>query len=448
MKVTEKLSKFVYETEFKDLPPEVVHEAKRSLVNILGVGIGAANHESVDIILDFAREIGGKQSNTIWGRNEKADILFSTLINGFTSHIMDFDDTHLGIMMHPSAPVAPVIFGIGDQMGLDGQELLLSFILGVEVECKIGKGIYPHQHEYGWHFTGVLGHIGAAVTAAKLLKLNVSQIAQAIGLAGTQASGFAEMIGTMSKFFNSGKASMNGLLSAKLVQKGFTSIENIIEAKRGFAKAFASSKHDLSKITAGLGKEYEILKNSYKPFACGIVAHPSIDGMIRIRKKYNIMPDQIEAVECIVHPYVPVPMGKKDPQTGLESRFSTYHCIAVAFIDGTAGPAQFSDARATDSKIIKLRDKVSLTVKNDIRKDEAIVKVKLSDGTIIEEHVEHAIGSIDNPVSDEHLSKKFQNTASLTLSNSKINKLLDLIWNFDKLSNLELINANIVPGSK
>lgn len=448
MQVTERLSKFVYETEFKNLPPEVVHEAKRSLVNILGVGIGAANHESVDIVLDFAREIGGKQHNTIWGRDEKADILFSSLINGFTSHILDFDDTHLEIMMHPSAPVAPVVFGLGEQQGFNGQELLLSFVLGIEVECKIGKGISPHQHEYGWHFTGVLGHIGAAVAAAKLLKLDVSQIAQAIGLAGTQASGFAEMIGTMSKFFNSGKAAMNGLLSAKLVQKGFTSSKNIIEAKRGFAKAFASSKHDLSKITAGLGEEYEILKNSYKPFACGIVAHPSIDGIIRIREKYNLKLDQIEAVECVVHPYVPVPMGKKDPQTGLESRFSTYHCVAVAFIDGTAGYAQFTDSRATDKEVIRLRDKVLLTVNSNIRKDEAIIKVNLTDGTIIEEHVEHAIGSIDNPVSDEHLSKKFQDTASLTLLNSKIDKLLDLIWNLDKLSNLELINANIVPGSK
>lgn len=443
MGVTETLCRYIVDTAYDDLPPEVIHEAKRALVNILGVGIGAAGHDSVDIVLDVCREVGGKPAFTVWGRKEKADLLFAALINGMAAHIFDFDDTHTTIL-HPSAPVSPVVFALGEQQGHSGKELLLGFVLGIETACRIANGVFPWHYEQGFHLTGTLGHFGAAAAAGKLLGLDLQTMTQALGLAATQAAGVCEMLGSMGKPFHPGKAAMNGLLAAMLVKKGFTSSKQVIEAHMGFARLF-SPQYDFSKMIEGLGENYEIFNNSYKAFACGIVAQPSIDASIRLREKYSLQAGDIEAINCTVHPYTLLAMGKKTPRTGLEAKFSTYHCVAVGIIDGTAGEAQFSDERATDREVIGLRDKVTLIENPEMRKDEAIVEVRLKDGRVLKEHVEHAVGTQLNPMSDEQLNRKFREAASFTLPQEKIEALLDLIWHFEELPNLKEVAASICP---
>jgi len=449
--VTEKLCKYLVEMQYDDLPSEVIREAKRSLVNIFAVGIGAANHKSMDIVLDLAAEIGAQRQFTVWGRKEKTDILFASLLNGMSSHIFDFDDTHLdiptipGSILHASAPIAPVVFALGEQKKMNGRDLILSFILGIEVECRVLAGISPGHMENGWHPTSTSGPLGAAAAAGKLFNMDVNHLAQSIGLAATQSGGIAEMLGTMSKPFHPGRAAMSGLMAAMLVRKGFTSSKQVLEAPRGFANVF-STKQDFDQMIQGFGEKYWILDNTYKPYACGVVAHPSIEGAIRLRNKCNLKAEQIQSIHCSVNEHVPVAMGKKNIKTGLEGKFSTYHCVAVALIDGTAGVAQYSDARVNDDEVKALREKVTLTVIPVIRKDEAIVEVKLKDGRVLKEHVDHAIGSsVENPMSDEDLSQKFREVASITLPHPKIERLLELIWEFDKLPNLDEVLANITP---
>jgi 2-methylcitrate dehydratase PrpD len=237
---------------------------------------------------------------------------------------------------------------------------------------------------------------------------------------------------------------MNGVIAAKLAQKGFSSSKQVIESPKGFANVLSTAP-DFSQMTSGLGQEFEILKNCYKPFACGVVAHPAIDAMIRAREKYNLKSCQIESVECVVHPFVPVPMGRKTPKTGLEAKFSTYHCVAVALIDGIAGQGQFSDARVIDDEVTNLRGKIILTPNSDIQSDEAIIMIRLTDGQVLREHVRYAIGCLNNPMSDEQLIRKFLGIAGLVLPDKKINRLLQLMWDFENLPNLEEVIENVYP---
>jgi 2-methylcitrate dehydratase PrpD len=433
--ITKTLVENLLNTNIEDLPKETIEEAKRSLLNWAGVAIGAANHPSVDKVLHLAKIVGGKKQATVLGREEKTDILFAALLNGMSSHIFDFDDTLLETVLHPSAPVFPAVLAYAEHYGKSGEEVLGAFVLGCEVEARLAKAMYPSHYWRGWHITGTTGTIGAAAAVAKLQGLEDKRYSYAIGLAATEPTGLREMFGTMTKPFHPGKAAMNGLMAALLAESGFTSSTSALEAKRGY-NAVLSDESKLEILTDGWGESWEILKNSYKPFASGIVTHPAIDGAIIIRKKYDLHPSDIRSIELLAHPLVKELTGKTDPQTGLEGKFSVYHCVAAGFIDGKAGVYQFTDERVKDSELIALRDKVKLKTSNDIQEDQVRVKVTTNSGKLYEEFVEHAIGSIDVPMTNQQLEEKFIDVTGDKLSFKQKQQFIQQIYEFDRLNNL------------
>lgn len=434
------MAKWIVETGYEDIPEVVKKEGKRSLLNWLGVAVGAAYHPAVDIVLSMVEEVGGKEQASLLGRKEKLNILFAALVNGMTSHMFDFDDTHLETVLHPSSPVAPVVFALGERYNFSCKDVLTAFILGAEAECRISQAVYPDHYEVGWHITSTAGNFGAAAAAGKILGLDIKQMTYAFGIAASQASGLKEMFGTMTKPYHPGKAAMNGIMAAMLAAKGFTSSEQGIEAKTGFANVL-STKQDYTQITGKLGEHWELLKNSYKPFACGIVAHPTIDAVIKLRKQHQIRVEEVVEIEAYVNRLVPILMGKENPRTGLETKFSTYHCAAVALLDGKAAEEQFSDERAQAEDAVALRKKVRLIVKPEINKDEAIVNIKLNNGTILTEHVEHAVGSMINPMTDGDLQEKFYDLTKGILPEENIHKLIQLMFKFEEVAKVNEITA-------
>src|SRR3954470_16431101 len=194
----------------------------------------------------------------------------------------------------------------------------------------------------------------------------------ALGIAATQSSGLREMFGTMCKPFHPGRAAQNGMSAAFLASKNFTSSERAIEAPRGFAHVLATARN-FDEITRGLGESWEVALNTYKPFACGIVIHPIIDGCIQLRNEHKLNAADIESVALKVHPLVLELTGKKTPQVGLEGKFSVYHSAAVAIIHRAAGEREYSDAAVRDPKVVALRDKVTATADPSVREDEVFV---------------------------------------------------------------------------
>jgi 2-methylcitrate dehydratase PrpD len=432
MEVTRTLARYVVNSKLSDIPEAVKREGVRSILNWLGCAVGAAHHEAVDCALAALLPFAGEAQASVLGRSEKTDILHAALMNGISSHVFDFDDTHLPTIIHPSGPVASAIFALAEYKDLSGAELLHAFILGVEVECRIGNAVYPNHYDVGWHITGTTGVFGAAAAAGKLLGLNEQQMIWALGIAGTQSSGFREMFGTHCKSFHPGRAAQNGLAAALLAQRNFTSSNQVIEAKRGFANVM-STKQDYSRITEGLGKTFEVTLNSYKPFACGIVIHPSIDGCVQLKKENGLNGTEVEKVELTVAPLVLELTGKRTPQVGLEGKFSVFHSCAVALLHGAAGEKEYSDAMVRDPKVIALRDRVDAKIDPKLRDDEVYVSVTLKDGRKLEKYIEHAIGSKEVPMTNEQLEAKFRGLADDILGADAAAQLLALAWRIEAL---------------
>ena len=435
---TQTLACFIEASRLSDIAREVRHEGTRAVLNWLGCAIGGCRDETVDVMIAALRDFSGPAQATILGRGERFDTLTATCINGTSSNRLDFDDTHLRTVIHPSVPIAAALVALAEYRPVTGAEFLHAFLLGVDVECRVGNAIAPEHYDHGWHITATCGVLGAAAAAAKLLELDAHRIAQAIGIAATQASGLMEMLGTMCKSFNMGHAARNGLSAALLAQAGMTSSERALEAPRGFLNVLAA-RSDETEITGTLGARWEIRQNAYKPYPCGIVIHPVIDGCLDLRRAHAIDPATIVRVEVGVNPLAQTLCGRKTPRDSLEGKLSLYHSAAVALLDGEAGVSQFLDARVTSPDVGALRAKIVVAPNERIAAEQARVRITLADGASCETFVEQARGSLERPMTDAELEAKFRRLAACELGPAQIDRLVDQLWSLETLADASVI---------
>jgi 2-methylcitrate dehydratase PrpD len=434
--VTRRLARYVVSARAEDLPAGVRQEATRTLLNWTGCAVGGSRHATVDIAISALSPFSGPAQASILGRRERMDVMHAALMNGISSHVFDFDDTHLRTVIHPAGPVASAILALAEYRSpVSGAEFLNALVLGAEVECRIGNAVYPAHYDVGWHITGTVGPFGAAAAVGKLLHLSEQQMVWALGLAATQPVGLREMFGTMTKSFHPGRAAQNGLTAALLASKNFTSSNQGIEAPRGWASVLSTARN-YAAITENLGGHYEISENSYKPFPCGVVIHPAIDGCIQLRNEHKLAGGEIERVELRVHPLVLELTGKKTPQTGLEGKFSVYHAVAAAIIDGAVGEKQFSDQAVRNADAVALRGRVTATVDRAIAEDQVRITIVMKDQRRLEKYVEHCVGSARNPMTNAQLEGKFTGLADGILPAGQTRRLMDMCWNIGSLTDV------------
>src|SRR5882672_9145425 len=411
--VTRILAKFIATHPSRGWDDAVDHEAHRTFLNWVGCAVGAARHPAADAALAAVSMLQPAPQATLLGRAERVDMASAALINGISSHTFDFDDTHLKTIIHPAGPVASALLALAEYTGADGRRLADALVLGIDVACRVGNTIYPEHYDRGWHITGSTGMLGAAAGCARLLGLDEGKTAMALGIAASTPVGLREQFGTMAKPFHPGAAARAGLMAALMAKHGYTASPRALEAPRGFVQV-VSTKCAWNEISDELGKRFEISFNTYKPFACGIVIHPSIDACVQLRSQ-GVKPDDVERIELKVHPLVLELTGKKEPRDGLQSKFSVYHGCAAGLIFGRAGEDEFSDAVATRKDVVALRAKVVATVDRAIDEASADVTAILKDGRRIHVFVEHAIGSLERPLSDADLEAKFHGLADPVL---------------------------------
>ena len=443
--VTKTLANYIVSARYEDLPDNVRKQGLRTLLNWVGVAVGGSRHETIDVAVGALRPFSGQSQSSILGRRERFDVMNAAFINGVSSHIFDYDDTHLKTIIHPAGPVMSAILALAEYRPVDGRTFLNALILGVETECRIGNAVYPDHYDRGWHITGTAGVFGAAASVGKLLDLSEQQMIWALGLAASQPVGFRESFGSMNKSFNPGRAASNGLFAAVLASKNFTSSDQMIEATRGWANTI-STKQDYKEITEGLGERYEALLNTYKPFACGIVMHPAIDAAIQLRNQYQLKPDQIDTINLRVNPLVLELTGKKTAAAGLEGKFSIYHAVAVAIVESAAGEKQFSDRAVQDPAIVALRTRVVPIVDPAVKPEQVEVSITLKDGRQLEKSIQHANGSLEAPMTDHELETKFTDLAEGILTSEQIRKLISICWSVEKLSNAGDLAKAAVPA--
>jgi 2-methylcitrate dehydratase PrpD len=436
--ITRILARFVVASKPGGVPERAVHEGRRAMLHWIGCSLGGCRNEVVQHALDTYTEFSGKPQASVLGRRERVDILLASLVNAMSSDVLGFSDTHLKTVLHPGGVVGPVVLALAERTRVSGADLLHAFLLGMEVTCRIGVGVFGWHYGRGWHITGTVGTFGAAAAAGKLLGLDEERMIHALGIAATEAAGLREGFGSMCKSLNPGRAAQNGLSAALLAANGFTSTAAGIEGRRGFAHVLGDAP-DLAAIIEGLGTRYEILSNTYKPFPCGVVIHPLIDGCITLAARHTLKPAQIESVALRVNPLVVELTGRPSPATTSEAKLSAQHSAAAALCYGRVTEEEYRPACVTDAGVAELRARVTLVPEEGIRDDEAHVGVRLRDGRRLELHVEHAVGSERRPMSDADIETKVRGLAEPVLPASQVDALIEKAWQITALADAGIL---------
>jgi 2-methylcitrate dehydratase PrpD len=427
------LASFVKSFPADQIPAQVMHLAKRCLMNYCGVALYGSRDPSVTVLLELAADQGSPPQARLIGRHERLSLLDAALVNGYTGHVEDYDDTHPTVI-HPSSPIFPSPLAVGERQTTTGKDLLAAYVLGVEVACRVGNLLVAHFREGAdfWHITNTCGVLGAAAAAGRLLGLSEQQLVWAFAVAGTQASGVREVFGSDCKPFHAGRAAQNGLLAAMLVKRGFTGTDNIFSGPRGFLGAMAKD-YDLGEITTDLGGHWELPENGLKPYACGAGNHAFIDAALALRRKPGVRPDTVQAIHGSLRRFAPNLVRYQHPVSALDTKFSYFHAIAVALVDGEALPLQFNDEKAKDPVIHALRDKITVSEDASLPSRTAVVTMTLTDGTTYTERIDHPTGTAENPLSDAQVEEKFRGLAGTVLPANRVDRATQLLWEFEKV---------------
>jgi 2-methylcitrate dehydratase PrpD len=444
MSVTEALAAYVVDSKLEAIPRDVQDEAKRAIFNYLGCALGGSIEPALDVAIRTLAPYSGNATAYVLGRTERFDVLHAALMNGIGSHVHEYDDTLPKNFIHPSVPVASALFAHASALPVSGKELVHAFILGFEVESRIGNAVFPAHYNAGWHITSTTGVFGAAAAIGKLLRLTTRQMVWAFGVAATQSAGLREMFGSMAKSFQPGRAAQNGYTAALLGRADFTAGEQALEGPRGFA-AVAAAQYDLDKITAGLGTTFELRDNAYKPYACGLVVHPTIDGCSQLHREFHPTPDSIAGVRLRVAPRVLDLCNKSDLKRALETKYSIYHAAAIGLVRGKGGLQEFTEQALHDTNLEHVRAVTTAVGDTSITEDQVHIEVVLRDGRTLTKFVEQSLGNLHRPLSNEQLTEKFVDQAVLALPRTQVDSIVEQCWRLDSLRDAGDLARATVP---
>lgn len=463
MGLTQEIVSFVFKTGYKDISPEVIRLAQEFILDGLGVTLAGSTEKGSRIIQAQLREMGGKGEATVVGTGLKLPAPRAALANGASGHAMDYDDTQLstskeavyGLLTHPTVPVLSAVLALGERQRIAGKEMLLAYILGVEVECRIADAINPRHYQSGFHSTATMGGLGAAMAVGKILRLREEALARTLGIAASMASGLRENFGTMTKPLHAGRAAENGVTAALLAQKGFTAAHNILEAKRGFFNAMAGGC-DEAKLVGRLGRPYfmQVPGISIKPYPSGSLSHPAQDLILDLVKSHDLHAQDIETIEVGTNSNVPNALIYPMPKTALEGKFSIPFCMAIGVLERKAGIAQFTDRKVRQPKVVELMKRVTLYVDQELEalgydQVRSRIRIKLKDGRIIDRRADVARGHPAKPMSWAEIGAKFRDCARLVISRDDTETAIQSVAKLDQLKELSpLVRAIAGRSSK
>lgn len=441
MTLSGRLADFIANTQFGDLPAEVVDCAKHCVLDWLGSAIAGSEKPPARMVHQLVQELGGEKQATLitGGRTSVANAVF---VNGVASHIVELDDIHKTSIVHAATVVIPVALAVAEWLGKSGRDLITAIAIGYDVCFRIGEAVGPSHYKF-WHNTATCGTFGAVAAAAKLLDLEEGRIVHALGNAGTQAAGLWEFIvdGAMTKQLHTGKAAMNGLLAALLAQKGFTGPTKILEGDRGFFKAMAET-YDESRITDRLGEHFKIVENSFKIHASCRHTHPAVDLALQLKDERSIQPGEIHRIRVGGYRAVVDVTDNPDPRSVYAAKFSCQFCVSLALVKGRAGLDDFNERTLWDPQIRSLMERIEVVVDPRIDADYpdqwgSTLEVETNRGERYRLSTAYPKGDPENPVSSEELIGKFKRLVA-RLPEGEAERFVDRILRLDSMPSADL----------
>jgi 2-methylcitrate dehydratase PrpD len=433
--VGERLGRFVAASRWEALPPSLRHEGKRSLLNFAGCALGVAHSPPVEMALRVLIPLSGADRVTVLGRTERLDLLGAAFINAIGGNLLDYDDTHLRTVIHPTAPVAPAVLALAEQRGFSGAAMLHALILGMEVECRIGNAVSPGHYARGWHITSTCGVFGSAAASAKLLGLSAEQTWHALGIAASQSAGTVENLPSAAKNVSVGNAARNGVFAALLAEQGYTAAPAAIEGALGWARAMGDDPV-VASITDGLGEQWEVRQNTYKPYPCGIVMHAVIDACLALRRDHAMTSEEIAEI-TISGDQLLLDRGDRTVTNDRDARVSIHHCATVSFLFGAAGLKEFSDAIVHDPAVVALRARTRARLDAGSPRGAATATVRTLDGRTLTSTVLNPHGGIERPLSDPDIEAKVRDLSEFGGFRGSIEAVIAAVWRIDTLATVE-----------
>ncbi|MFB3883757.1 MAG: MmgE/PrpD family protein [Thermodesulfobacteriota bacterium] len=457
--ITREIAEFIVKTSYQDIPSEATRIAKRCLIDGTGVMLSGSTDKASLLLRAYLKTIGGKAESSVLGSGLKVPAPSAALANGASGHAQDFDDTQLshspdrisGLLTHPTTPVLAATLALGETMGISGREFLTAFSLGFEVECKIAEAIHPLHYGKGYHTTGTIGAFGAATTSGKILGLSEERMRYVLGIVASMSAGIRANFGTMTKPLHAGRASENGIMAARLAQLGITSDPNVLENPWGFFKILGDG-FDPDKISGKLGNPYTIIDPgvSIKPYPSGVLSHPSMNAMLDLVKKYNLIPEDIADIHLYAGSNILNPLRYALPQTGLEGKFSLPFCLTSILIRHRAGIREFSDEFVRSPEVQDMMKRIKTIHDPGIEakgfaKIVSRIEVRLKDGRILKKDSDPYKGGPENPLSDAELDEKFSTCAELALPREKFSQALELLKDIERLQDIRVLIPSLIP---
>ena len=431
IEVTRLLAEHAVNLAQRDVPRDVIHEAKRALIDTLGVTLAGSREPLIDKLRRIYLTRGGAPEARLIGDGRRTDVMTAAFINCAAGHALDFDDTHADFYYHGSVTTASAVWAVGQALHANGRDVLLAFIAGWDVGARIARALNPSVYVQGWQNTPTSGTFAATVAAGRLLGLDADAMRHALGMAASQAGGSRQNHGSMGKPFQVGKAAMNGVLGALAAREGVTSSTTPIEGPLGFAMLHAR-EFDLHRAVDGLGTRFELMRNMIKPYACCLPHHAAIDAMFALRNSHGVTAETVEHIVCRM-PAATLDASTRidEPADGLEGKFSARHSAAIALTDGAAGLAQYTDERVRDARLAPLRRVIEFIDDVSLARGQCIAEARLRDGASVSVRIDHPRGQLASPLSDDDLARKFCANAAGLLHAEGQTHALQRLWSLD-----------------
>jgi 2-methylcitrate dehydratase PrpD len=421
---------------FDELSAPVRELARQCVLDYLGVALAGAQDPLVRILLNETAEAGGSPQASIIGHSERLPALSAALVNGAAAHALDYDDVNMAMPGHPSVAILPGLLAVAELKGSSGPEFITAFVAGYETACRIGAALRPGHYNLGFHSTGTIGSFGAAAACSRLLGLDGETTAIALGIAGTQAAGLKSQFGTMCKPFHAGKAAQNGLLAARLAQRGFSSRTDIVECVQGFALTHGPAfVPEASFATPEAG--FHLLANLFKYHAACYFTHAPIECARRLRAEHKLTPDMIAGITVKIDASCDRVCNIPIPVDGLQSKFSLRQTVAMALAGvDTASLGAYNAENARDPGLVKLRERVRFEWQQGWPQTLSELELELADGRRVSARHDAGIPAADIAEQGERLGVKFDALVAPVLGAPRARELREMISGLDDVADI------------
>lgn len=441
---SKRVAEFVSALGYDQLPANSVHAFKRALLDYLTCAIAGSRMAPTRIVFDYVSSWDQAREAAVMGTQTRLSCPNAAFVNGTSTHGLDFDDGFTRGSVHPAGAVFPAILAIAEKQRSRAKEVIAASVAAYDVTLRIAATMHPSSAKRGFHNTPTAGVIGAATGVSRLLHMDAKSTLDAMGVAGSFSSGLREYLfgGAEVKRIHPGKAARDGIICAELAKRGLTGPQQVLEGKHGLFNALAGGQVEWARMCSGLGEQFEITNVYFKPYPACRHFHAALDAVRDLRKKHAIAPEDVASIDVGMYEVGARGHDHRHAHSLLDAQMSAPVSTALAMMYGEVTVGTYDTANLQHAEVQRLINVTTAGVDAECERiypgrRSGVAKVTLKDGQSFEQRVLDPKGEVENPMTDEDLAHKFRSNCEPMVGKAKCDRVLDLVWSFEKAASLD-----------